>query len=150
MDTAPVTNDEELNFIALTDRRRTISKAGRLHWFHWVGVALSLVVTVGAWRFSSNQIAQQTEARFEREADQVLELVSERMHKYELGLWGGVSALQASGRAMNYNEWLTFANHLRIDVKYPGINGIGVIHNIAPVQLSSYVFASLNWPISLI
>ncbi len=61
------------------------------------------------------------------------------MQKYEDGLWGGVSAIQTNGGDISYKEWLTFANSLRIDIKYPGINGIGVIHHIPKHKLSSYL-----------
>jgi signal transduction histidine kinase len=127
------------NQTPLTNERRTISKAGRLHVVHWFVLSLSLLLTLGAWHFSKQQIEEQVETRFRREVDQVMELVSERMLKYEDALWGGVSAIQAQGGDISYRGWSTFAEHLRIDVKYPGINGIGVIHNVPPGKLSSYL-----------
>jgi signal transduction histidine kinase/CheY-like chemotaxis protein len=57
----------------------------------------------------------------------------------KMGFGGGVSAIQAKGGNISYKDWLTFSNSLRIDVKYPGINGIGVIHHITQKRLSSYL-----------
>jgi len=123
----------------LMHERLSISNAGRLHVVHWIVLSLSLLLTVGAWHFSKQQIDEHVETRFRREADQVVELVSERMRKYEDALWGGISAIQVQGGDISYRGWSTFAKHLRIDVNYPGINGIGVIHNVSPDTLSSYL-----------
>lgn len=112
---------------------------GKLHWAHWLVVSLSLVLTLSAWYFTKKQTEERVAARFEREADRVIELVKERMQKYEDGLWGGVSAIQAMGGDTDYKNWLKFANSFRIDVKYPGINGIGVIHHVPKKQLGSYL-----------
>lgn len=119
--------------------RKKIYKAGKLHWVHWLVVVLSLILTVGAWQFSSDQIHEKIEAQFIRESDQVVEQILERMRKYEDGLWGGVAAIQAQGGNIAYKEWLAFANSLRLDVKYPGINGIGVIHFIESEKLGTYL-----------
>ena len=123
----------------LSDRRRKLQRAGTLHWLHWVVVLLSLLVTIAAWRFSSLQVAERTESKFEREARHVLDLVRERMRKYEDALWSGVSAIHASGGSMTHEQWVTFANSLAIETKYPGINGIGVIHHVPPGRLDSFL-----------
>ena len=123
----------------LDSERDAISKAGRLHLVHWAVICLSILLTVGAWYFAKRQIDEKIETQFTREADQVIELVSERMQKYEDGLWGGVAAIQAKGGDVSHTDWKTFANSLRIDVKYPGINGIGVVHHVTPNQLQSYL-----------
>ena len=119
---------------------KTLSRlSGKLHWVHWAVVFLSLVLTVGAWWISKQQIEDKVRERFEREASQVIELVTERMQKYEDGLWGGVSAIQALGRSVSHRDWVTFSKNLRIEKKYPGINGIGVIHYVSPKTLKAYL-----------
>ena len=109
------------------------------HWFHWLIVLLSILLTVFAWWFSSKQVEEKIQSQFQKEADQVVELVSERMLKYEDALWGGVAAIQANGGDISYGNWLTFSTHLKIDVKYPGINGIGVIYYLRPGELDSFL-----------
>ncbi len=123
----------------LSDERLSISKAGHLQLVHWVVLSLSLILTVSVWHFSKRQIDERVETQFRREADQAIELVSERMLKYEDALWGGVSAIQAHGGDISYRDWGTFAKHLRIDVKYPGINGIGVVQNVPLSKLSAFL-----------
>jgi signal transduction histidine kinase/CheY-like chemotaxis protein len=114
-------------------------KGTALHWYHWMVVLLSILLTLFAWYFSKNQVNEKNKIQFLREADQVVELISERMKKYEDGLWGGVAAIQAKGGDITFKDWGIFAKSLRIDIKYPGINGIGVIHYIRPHEMSSYL-----------
>jgi signal transduction histidine kinase len=109
------------------------------HWFHWLIVSLSVILTVFAWWFSKKQVDEKVQFQFNKEAEQVVELISERMKKYEDGLWGGVAAIQANGGDISYENWLTFSTHLKIDVKYPGINGIGVIYHIRPKEVISFL-----------
>jgi len=45
------------------------------------------------------------------------------------------------GGDIGYAEWRLFADSLHIDVKYPGINGIGVIHQVNPGDLDAYLAA---------
>ena len=123
----------------LIQERDSISRGSRLHSIHWGVLSLSLLLTLIAWHFSNEQIDNRVNAQFQREADQVVELVSERMRKYEDALWGGVSAIQAHGGDISFRDWRVFAEHLRIEVKYPGINGIGVVHQVPPDKLSSYL-----------
>ncbi len=119
--------------------RQHLEKAGTLHWFHWLIIALSLLLTFGAWYFAQTQLEEKIKFQFEREADQVVDLIVERMKKYEDGLWSGVGLIQTIGGDVDYPTWTTFAESLRLETKYPGINGIGVIHRILPEQLEAYL-----------
>lgn len=60
---------------------------GSLHLVHWIVVGGSLLVTLVAWQFASNQVEQQARIRFDRQAEQLIGLVRERMVKYEEALW---------------------------------------------------------------
>jgi len=123
----------------LLQEQKIIEKAGRLHWFHWAIVTSSLVLTFGAWYITKSQIKEKVEFQFNREAEQVADLISERMSKYEDALWGGVAAINSQSHGIDYKEWKRFSDTLRIEEKYPGINGIGVIHYIRPEKLDSYL-----------
>ncbi len=120
-------------------QRDQIARAGRFHWFHWIVLVLSLVVTIGATLVTKSQIDQKAEARFDRQAQQAVSLVVERLEKYEGGLWGGVASIEANGGDINNDEWRIFAQSLDLDQRYPGINGIGVIHRVTPPELDDYL-----------
>lgn len=130
---------ETVNIRMLDSERAKILRGAKLRWPHWAVVAASLILTIGAWYISSHQIDEKNVYQFERTATQAVELVLERMQKYEDGLWGGVAAIQAEGGDITHANWRTFADSLRIDLKYPGINGIGVIHFVPPDRLDTYL-----------
>jgi len=122
-------------------REQIASKTARLHWYHWLVIAGSLVLTFSAWFIAYEQAKKQTATQFEYQADQIVALVRERMSKYEQALWGGVAAIDAIPSKVNVNHWRTFSKSLSIETRYPGINGIGVIHYVPPETLPDY----LSW-----
>lgn len=113
-------------------------KGGRITAFHVVIICLSLGLTLGAWQFSILQVEKRNGLRFEAARDQVLALISDRMAKYEDALWAGVAAVESHGGDISYAQWRTFSENLRIGDRYPGINGIGVIHFLPPEALGPY------------
>lgn len=124
---------------SLHRERESLASAGRLHWVHWFIVITSALLTVAAWYFSKSQVEENSRTQFEREATQVVELVRERMMRYEDALLSGVAAIEASGGEMTHGEWRTFARSLHIETKYPGINGIGVIMDYSRDELAAHL-----------
>lgn len=112
---------------------------GKLHWYHWLVVVLSLVLTLSAWQVTSRLAEQKSQIQFNFQSDLLIELVKERMLKYEDALWAGVAAIHSQKEAVNTNTWKAFATALSIEEKYPGINGIGVIDYVAPDKLEDYL-----------
>ncbi|MGB5558650.1 MAG: CHASE domain-containing protein [Paracoccaceae bacterium] len=121
-----------------SDQRSRIERSGRLHNVHYAVVAISFLLTVVVWQYSERQAQAQVEAIFDRSADQILELTTERMQRYEDGLWAGVAAINANRGEIDLASWRAFSETLQIDVKYPGINGIGVIRNISKAELGPF------------
>lgn len=112
---------------------------GKISMMHVIVVALSVMMTVGAWLFSERQIETRIKARFEIGRDRALDLIVDRMGQYEDALWAGVSAVESHDGDMSLNEWKIFADTLRIEEKYPGINGIGIIHYLRPQDVPKYM-----------
>lgn len=148
------------------DMHLKLLKAGQLHWMHWVIVSLSLVLTLGAWQFSREQMAQKIDERFQREAENAITLIQDRMMLYANALQGGVAFLDSNQGEISFQQWADYAGSLNIDKAYPGINGIGVIYNVSQDELSNFVAAQQtynpgfelhpataggdHWPITLI
>lgn len=110
--------------------RARLAARGSLHGVHWVVLATSLVLTVFAYRFAREQHQERVEAGFGREVERVAELIVERMAHYEDALRAGVAYLHAEGGAVTRPEWRGFAEGLRVEERYPGVNGIGFIYNV--------------------
>ncbi len=123
----------------LEQEKEAIEYAGQLHWFHWFVVIFSLILTITAWHITKSQINEKVATRFNREAEQVIALVSERMGKYEDALWGGVATIHSQSFGIDYHEWERFSHALELPTKYPGIRGIGVIYNISPDKLDTFL-----------
>ncbi|MFP8967556.1 CHASE domain-containing protein [Pokkaliibacter sp. CJK22405] len=115
------------------------SRSSRLHWWHWLVVGLSLAITFIAWLITSEQAQEKSKAKFAAESAQLLELVQERMAMYEEALWSGVAALHVMAAPATRQQWRTFAASLEIERRYPGVNGMGVIHHVPPTQLPEYL-----------
>jgi signal transduction histidine kinase/DNA-binding response OmpR family regulator len=144
----------------------TPPKSTDLHWYHWFIISLSLVLTLVAWYITKQQIEEKIQLTFNRQAAQVVELVSERMSKYEDALWAGAAFSQSLAAPITRELWRTYYERLDIDKKYPGINGLGIIHQIKHAKQLEYIqtqqssFANFNihpkhqgdelWPITFI
>ncbi|WP_372655503.1 CHASE domain-containing protein [Halobacteriovorax sp.] len=106
---------------------KNIFGIGRLRNIHWVVLFLSGLLTIAAWYFSKAQVDEKNYLQFTKESNQVIELITERMKKYEDTLWSGVSAIHSHSGKISNEEWRRFSRHLNLVEKYPGINGIGII-----------------------
>lgn len=126
-------------------QRAKLLRGARMHWFHWLIVGLSIVLTITAWRISDQQAQSTSEERFLREADHVIELVKERMQLYESVLLSSVALIDSNGGEISYPRWLSYANSLNIDAHYPGINGIGVIFSVKPDERESFLAGQRAW-----
>lgn len=121
------------------DSRTKLMQASGFHLAHWLVIALSVILTFGAWYIAKDQLNQKIEAKFNREALHIVELVKDRMKLYENALWGAVALIDANQSQMTYPQWRVYADSLNIDKVYPGINGIGVIYNIKTPQMADYL-----------
>ena len=82
----------------LVKARRKLEAGATLNWLHWVIISLSLLLTFAAWHYSKSEQDLRIHAQFDREADQVVELIQERIQKYEDALWSGVALIRTLGR----------------------------------------------------
>jgi diguanylate cyclase (GGDEF)-like protein len=113
-------------------------KNGRLHWLHWLIVSLSLCLTLFAWYVSKQQVEERTQQTFNRQSQQIVSLVRERLAKYADTLWGGVAYLSAVQGEFSHKDWALYSQSLQLQKKYPGINGIGVIYAMPSSDLKRF------------
>lgn len=132
-------NNETTDILHADIERQKLIDSSRFHGVHWLILALSSILTVGAWYIASEQVNKRIAERFERESLHVIELVKERMQLYEHALWGAVAHIDATELEIDNNQWQNYSQSLRIDKTYPGINGLGVIYNIKKDQRLSFI-----------
>jgi CHASE1-domain containing sensor protein len=116
-----------------------LMKSSHLHWMHWLVIVASIILTLSAWYISKTSIEKNSELQFERQAQQAVALIQERIIKYEDALWAGVAMIQSNGGDVSHPRWRSFAENLSLEEKYPGINGIGVIHFISESEKENYL-----------
>lgn len=110
-----------------------------LNWVHWAVLFFSLFLTATAWFITKQQIQEKNLHNFRHEAKEAISLIIERMVKYEDALWSGVAFLKAQENKTKYHAWRDFSDSLHIHTRHPGINGIGIIYNVKPNQLNTYL-----------
>lgn len=119
--------------------RAEMVRYSRFQFIHWFVLLASVVLTLIVWLYARAQEQQNIQARFEYEASHITDHIEERLQKYELALWGGVSAIKQNGDQMSRAGWKEFADNLEIAARYPGINGIGVIQEFEPEELEAHL-----------
>jgi len=112
---------------------------GKVSLLHVVIVGLSLALTLGAWKYSKIQTDRRIEVRFNDERDRTIGLIRNGMQKYEDALWSGVAAVQSHDGDVTRQQWSDFASTLNLPTKYPGINGIGIIHVVPGNRFEAYL-----------
>ena len=132
--TPPSSAGEPSGVDALRRQQSALERAGRLHWVHWVVVALSIVITLSAWRASSRSLEEQTTRRFERQAKQVVALFSERLDDYAALLRSGTGLMVASG-TLTHPQWRRYADTLDLETEFPDVGGMGVIYRWSASEL---------------
>lgn len=109
-----------------------------IHALHWFVVAASLSITLIAWYITKTSIEEKVNRQFERESDQAIELIQERLSRYEDALWAGVGFYNGSDD-LTSSDWRGFTSSINIESKYKGINGLGVIYKVERKELGSFL-----------
>lgn len=111
----------------------------RLNKLQWLVLFITGFLTYLAWDMTLSLQEEQNQARFEKEANQIVNLISERMQKYEDTLLGGVSAIQIHSEEVRTKLWRDYADTLNINKRYPGIKGIGIIYKVDRKDRDTFV-----------
>ncbi len=125
--------------LAAMAARDKLESATSLSAFHWAVIIFSLIFSFAAWSYAKSSHRTQNQAKFDQEFDRVAELIQHRVENYENALWSGVAMLGASNNDVSFEQWQTYAKRIDIENKYPGINGIGVIHALEKKQVPAYL-----------
>ncbi|MEG3935502.1 PAS domain S-box protein [Microcoleus sp. T3_B1] len=86
-------------------------------------------MTASAWQYTSQSIRQTARQTFERQSTLVKDLIEERMQVYFDALHAG-QGLFAASQSVNRAEWKAFVEALKLQQRYPGINGLGFIRYV--------------------
>lgn len=90
----------------------------------WVVLGLTLILTVGLWRYSTTEFTRRANETFRHATEKQTNRLVERMQDYEQVLRGS-AALFAASDSVSRQEWRTYIAMLQLDRSLPGIQGTG-------------------------
>ncbi|WP_431862306.1 CHASE domain-containing protein [Azospirillum sp.] len=101
-------------------------------------LALGLTLTALAAWLLHQQANRQADARFRAQARDLAAAIVERMDNYEQILRGGVALMDAGGALVTRATWRAYVASLRVEERYPGIQGIGFAERVAPDEIAAH------------
>jgi CHASE1-domain containing sensor protein len=81
-----------------------LQQASSMRMVHWLIISLSLALTISAWAISQNQLNQKIKNKFEREANQIIFQIKERMELYQNALSGGIALMDVDQDYINSQQ----------------------------------------------
>jgi diguanylate cyclase (GGDEF)-like protein/PAS domain S-box-containing protein len=110
----------------------------------FVIAAVTLIVFLGAtfwfWRSASQQLYELASQRFEFRNGDIALAITQRLDNYEQVLISGAAFIDASD-AVNREEWRNYVRTLRLEQRFPGIQGVGYADVVAREEIPEVVEA---------
>ncbi len=104
----------------------------------WLILALSIAISIIAWKISSDAITKNANLRFNAQAADIQKAILIRMDHQQVALRGGVGLLNASEH-VSRQEWQNYYQSLNVDENLPGLQGFGFANFLTFDELSGYV-----------
>ncbi|WP_173273604.1 CHASE domain-containing protein [Thiosulfatimonas sediminis] len=104
----------------------------------WIVLFISLALTAIAWKISQDAILEKAETRFNLNSDEIAAAITERLHTYEMAIRSGKAYFDSS-QEVTREEWNQFVSSLKIEYRFPGIQGLGYSEFIKPDELDAHV-----------
>ncbi|SDH91143.1 PAS domain S-box-containing protein [Pseudomonas benzenivorans] len=125
----------------MDDRPRTIPPKP----WRAIGVTLALLLGLGAlivwqWQALEARNREESQQRFQLEAQDVGQRVLARMRAYEMVL-RGISGLMLGNEHVALEQWDRAVDQLRLQDRYPGIMALGWARHLEQRQLDDYLAA---------
>ena len=108
----------------MRERRRRVNGSIDYRVAAWLVLALSLLLTVIAWRIADQAVRARDEAQFAAQAADLSEAIRYRMREYLTILRAGAGFFNGS-ESVTRREWQTYVASLRLREDYPGVQGLG-------------------------
>lgn len=110
----------------------------RLHFVPLALLVIGLALTYALQDAERKAVRQELQKEFEFRVGEIVTNINERLNKYEQIL-EGASGLFAASSSVERSEFAEYVRALRIDEKYPGIQGVGFAKLIKPEDRTRHV-----------
>ncbi len=106
----------------------------------WFVLFVSLLITVWLWHLTKADDERFARERFEHQVSQMIRFdIRERMLVYEQMLNSFVSFIYHSSELVTREEWRTYYENLKMEKRYPSIQGIGFARYILPAEKDALI-----------
>ena len=114
-----------------------VSLLSRANLLAWIVLALALGATLLAWYNLRQSQSESATRQFELLTEELSQAIVKRMEEQESILLGAAGLFDASEDVSRAN-WRTYAQRLRLDERYPGIQGLGFAQMLGAQQLPAF------------
>jgi PAS domain S-box-containing protein len=121
----------------ISEDRRTLAARFSALWLPVAVLFLSLSLSLLAWYVIQSQYWQNASGRFDLQRDRVVAAIKNRMLAYSQVLHG-LQGLFAATEAVDRREFRTYVDHLDLQDRYPGIQGLAFVEIIPAGQLNEH------------
>ncbi len=101
-----------------------------------ISLVATLLLTLYAWKFISEQEYDRAEGYFSAMAADTEEALRHRLQIYQRGMQGA-AAFVASSDEVSAADWRSYVNRLDVSRAYPGVRGIGIFEEADNDDLSA-------------
>ena len=122
----------------LEDLQPGVRDTGALRdaWPAWLVLALSLLVSFGAWRWAEDHARQAQEVEFRMRATEIRDALHARMAAYQQVL-KGAAALFAASEEVTREEWRDYYRGLQLEKAYPAIQALAFARAFSHEELAA-------------
>ncbi|MBS2036859.1 CHASE domain-containing protein [bacterium] len=108
------------------------------HAFSFGVLLLSLVGTVWGWTILRAQTRGDDSRHFNQLADEAGRRIKARLQSYDAALYGAAGLVSINPR-LTRQKWLDYMRTARVESRYTGMRGLGLIVRVRPEQEASFV-----------
>ena len=120
-----------------TTRALLTSLFSRINLLAWAVLALALGATLLVWHNLRQSQTESATRQFQLLTEELSRAIIKRMEEHESILLGAAGLFDAS-EEINRADWRTYAERLRLDERYPGIQGIGFTQMLEAQELPAF------------
>ncbi len=104
----------------------------------WLVLVAALTVTLLVWYAAQENIQQDALRRFDQSVQRIEETLRVRMQHHAQILYGARGLVLASENA-DRRKWRDFVSSLNLEVRYPGIQGVGFSLRVQPAEHDAHI-----------
>lgn len=123
----------------LAEGRAQLLRDSRIRWYHVLAALLSGLLTVFAWHSALTADETRAARRFERESERTIELLSDRLRRYEDVLRASVAKINANDGSLSRAEWQRYTDGLEYLSELPATSGLGIVFRVPHENLPDFV-----------